>query len=63
MLELEHTSNNADEQVDVKLVHIIKKKSAIFKDVAILMGSSFSQLTALQRIVLKRYTCLGIKLE
>lgn len=46
MLELEHTSNNADEQVDVKLVHIIKKKSAIFKDVAVLMGSSFPQLTA-----------------
>ena len=57
-LEIGHIYSHADEQVYVKLAHIIWTYRKDYEDVIILMGG-FHQLRVLQRIMYKRHACKG----
>lgn len=59
-LDLDHIFAHADELVYSKLAHIIWKHPDIYGRVIIIMGG-FHQLRVRQRIIYKRFACLGYK--
>lgn len=59
-LEISHIYVHADEAVYSKLCHILWKNPEIYKSVVMIMGG-FHQLRVKQRLLYKRFHCLGIK--
>ena len=59
-LELPHIFVHADEQVYARILHLLWKHRDLYSKIIPLMGG-FHQLRVFQRILYKRYSCLGFQ--
>ena len=59
-LEIQHIFRFCDKAVCSKLLHIIRNNRDEFKKVIPIMGR-FHQLLCLQKVIYKRYACLGLE--
>ena len=59
-LEIDHVFVHADDSVDAKLCHILRKDKELYKNILLLIGG-FHQLRVTQQLLYMRYHCRGMQ--